>query len=93
MSEVAKVHVIVSGKVQGVSYRHYTKQNASLNSISGWVKNNSDHTVAAVFQGDIEDVREMINWCWEGSPASTVEGVKVDNLESDQSFTGFEIKL
>lgn len=93
MSEVAKVHVIVSGKVQGVSYRYYTQKNAAINSISGWVKNNTDKTVEAVFQGSIEDVREMINWCWEGSPASSVDGVKVENLESDSNFSGFEIKL
>lgn len=91
MSETAKVHVIVSGKVQGVAYRYYTKNQAISNSVSGWVKNNNDKTVEAVFQGSVEGVREMINWCWEGSPASEVDGVKVDNMESDQKFSTFEI--
>ncbi|MCP3925955.1 MAG: acylphosphatase [Desulfobacterales bacterium] len=92
MADIAKVHVVVSGKVQGVAYRHHTKTTALSNSISGWVKNNQDKTVEAVFEGEVENVREMINWCWEGSPSSAVDGVKVENIESEQSFDSFEIK-
>ena len=67
---VKTVHVIISGRVQGVWYRATTKQEAEKRGIVGWVRNTSDGQVEAVFQGPDHDVDNMIKWCYEGSTLS-----------------------
>ncbi|MFC6673613.1 acylphosphatase [Marinobacterium aestuariivivens] len=60
------VEVRLSGRVQGVSFRHYTRQQALLEGLQGWVCNCSDGTVAAWIQGEAEAVARMQRWLEEG---------------------------
>ena len=64
----ARVHVLISGKVQGVWYRASTKQKADELGIFGWVRNTDDGDVEAMFEGDQPVVDEMVAWCWIGPP-------------------------
>ncbi len=54
-----RVHILVSGKVQGVFFRSSTKDKAEELSLSGWVRNLSDGRVEAVFEGETEDVDNL----------------------------------
>ena len=45
-------HAIITGRVQGVFFRMETKRTAELNNVKGWVKNNLDGSVEAMFEGD-----------------------------------------
>ena len=85
-------HVLISGKVQGVWYRASTKQKAHELEIKGWVQNTSDGKVEAVFQGKDDNVKEMIKWCYQGSPLSNVEKVDVIDSSNDLNFDEFKIK-
>ena len=88
-----EVKVIVTGQVQGVWYRAHTHEAAQKRpGISGYVKNRSDGTVEAVFQGSRPDVDVMIEWCWTGSPNSSVTGVNVDPRPGLGEYNGFEIR-
>lgn len=84
MENKKRVHVWISGRVQGVFYRLETKRAADAQGVSGWVRNLADGRVEAVFEGEAADVNAMVDWCWKGSPRSVVREVR-KNVES---FTG-----
>jgi acylphosphatase len=86
-----RAHVYVSGHVQGVYYRATTRDTARDLGVDGWVKNLSDGRVEAVFEGPRDDVEAMVNWCHDGSPMASVDGVDVA-YESPQGETGFRVE-
>ena len=72
-----RAHVWVSGQVQGVYFRAFAEDEAAFRRVAGWVRNDPDGRVEAVFEGSPESVEAMIRWCRHGSPASRVDGVEV----------------
>ena len=86
-----RAHVIISGHVQGVFYRAHTRDFARKFNVNGWVKNRTDGRVEAVFEGDEEDVKSIIDWCNDGPPGASVAGVEVRWEEHKADFKGFEI--
>ncbi|HHI97894.1 MAG TPA: acylphosphatase [Thermodesulfatator atlanticus] len=87
-----RVHVYISGKVQGVWFRAYTKEEADRLGVKGWVRNLPDGRVEAVFEGDEKAVDAMVAWCYEGSPMARVENVEVIEEPYKGEFTDFQIK-
>jgi acylphosphatase len=82
----------ISGKVQGVWFRGWTKSQAESHGLSGWVRNEPDSSVSAVFSGPAHSVEKMIECLWQGSPASKVHAVETELFESDDVPSGFEIR-
>jgi acylphosphatase len=72
-----RARVVISGFVQGVNFRWYTEQHARSRGLSGWVRNRADGAVEAVFEGDEDAVRSMIEWCREGPRHAEVNDVEV----------------
>lgn len=91
MSERARAHVFVTGKVQGVFYRATTRDEARGRGVDGWVKNLADGRVEAVFEGPEDDVEAMVEWCHTGSPAASVDDVGVE-YEAPEGLDGFEVR-
>ena len=91
MEEAVRVHVIISGRVQGVCYRMETQRAAEKWGVSGWVKNRPDGTVEAVFEGDRTSVNQMLQWCRKGPPFSKVSHVDVRWEAYIGEFKGFDI--
>jgi acylphosphatase len=84
-----RVHVYVSGKVQGVFFRAETQKTATNLHLTGWVRNMEDGRVEAVFAGEDRDIDKMLVWCHSGPPFARVE--RVEAVEepctgSDKSF-------
>ncbi len=73
---VKRVRVVISGRVQGVWFRGWTVDEASLRGLSGWVRNRRDGTVEAVFGGAPEAVDGMVEACRSGPPAARVVAVE-----------------
>ena len=86
------VHVLIFGHVQGVWFRASTKQKAEQLSLKGWVRNKDDGCVEAVFQGDKNQVIEMINWCCQGPALAKVEKVEVTKKQFVDILKDFSIK-
>ena len=63
MSEVIAVEVLIRGRVQGVWFRAWTESEASRRGLSGWVRNNPDRTVSALFVGPRPAVDAMLAAC------------------------------
>lgn len=70
------VHVVVSGRVQGVGYRAFFEREAVALGLSGWVRNRRDGTVEAVICGEEEAVEAMLAACWRGPRLASVEAVE-----------------
>jgi acylphosphatase len=77
--------------VQGVFFRSDTRQRAESLGLGGWVRNNSDGTVEAVFEGDRERVESMVEWCRRGPSGALVEDVEVTWAEP-QGEAGFSVQ-
>jgi acylphosphatase len=88
---IETVHVVISGRVQGVWFRGWTCEQARDLGLSGWVRNRRDGTVEAVFSGDADAVRRMIERCHEGPPAARVDSV-VLMPATDPGVTGFDAR-
>ena len=86
------VHVVISGRVQGVWFRATTKQKAEQLGITGWVRNTPDGCVEAIIEGEEQQVKKMIEWCHEGPPLATVDKVEIKNQSPTNGFDGFSIK-
>lgn len=85
------VHLVISGKVQGVFFRDSSKKVAEKLNITGWIKNRQDNKVEAMVSGDEKDVKAFIDWCKSGPERAEVEEVIVSEKEKI-SFKKFEIK-
>ncbi len=86
------IHVIVEGRVQGVCFRDYTQQQARHLNLSGWIRNRRDGTVEAIFSGDDSDIRSILEWLRQGSPASRVEKVRSQDVTSEEDYSTFEVR-
>jgi len=86
-----RVHVWVSGHVQGVSFRYYTKEQAEDLDVNGWIKNLPDGKVEAVFEGEESAVNQMIEFCRHGSTGAHVNDVQAQKEKFINEFQGFGI--
>ena len=75
---IARAHIVVTGYVQGVFYRHTTAQRARARGLTGWVRNLPDGRVEAVLEGEESDVRDVVEWCRSGPAHATVEDVEIE---------------
>ena len=78
------MHVLISGRVQGVFFRAYTRETAIELNLTGWVRNLYDGRVEAIFEGDDKNIQSMLEWCKQGPPHAVVRHVDV----SEESYTG-----
>ena len=76
-------HVRVTGRVQGVFFRAWTRDQAREVGVSGWVRNCADGSVEAHFEGDRTAVEKLIELMREGPPSARVEGVEVTQVETE----------
>jgi acylphosphatase len=90
-AQIARAHVFISGEVQGVYFRDYTRRKAQALGLTGWVRNLWDGRVEAVFAGEAKAVQQAVNWCYVGSPYAQVESVEVSYEEPTGEFDGFHI--
>ena len=87
-----RVGVRISGRVQGVSYRFATWQQARSLGVSGWVSNLPNGDVEGCFEGEESAVTAMVEWCHSGPPAARVEQVTVTRQKYTGEFQGFIIR-
>jgi acylphosphatase len=77
MAENRTLHILIHGRVQGVSFRAWTQHQAQLHGLTGWVRNRRDGSVEALFAGPGDLVDVMLKACQGGPAGSYVEKVEV----------------
>jgi len=91
MTEMKRMHVIISGRVQGVFFRARTSETALALKLTGWVRKLHDGSVEAIFEGDDKNVEAMLEWCREGPPHAIVKHVDADEKLYSGEFCDFRI--
>jgi acylphosphatase len=87
---VIRRRVIVRGLVQGVFYRDTVRRRANAADVSGWVRNNRDGSVEAVFEGESAAVERLVAFCSDGPRGARVDEVVV-TAEDPEALRGFKI--
>lgn len=88
MEDRTRVHVFVSGDVQGVGFPEAILEKALEQNVVGWVKNTSDGRIEAVIEGPRDEVYRVVGLCRAGPNGARVEGVQVDREppKNDKTF-------
>ena len=87
---VIRRRVVVRGQVQGVFFRDTCRREARSRQVAGWVRNNDDGTVEAVFEGDPDAVTTLVDWAHQGPAGAHVTGVEVTE-EKPEGLGGFRV--
>lgn len=82
---------VVSGRVQGVCFRHYTVREAEKLGVAGTVRNLPDGDVEVFAQGGAAAIERFESFLRVGPPAAGVDGVAKETLDQGETFTGFDI--
>ena len=91
MSDAVRRRVVVHGRVQGVFFRDSCRREATSRGVAGWVTNRPDGAVEAVFEGDADAVRALVDWCRRGTRGADVESVE-DTSEEPEGLSGFDVR-
>jgi len=86
-----RVHLWVSGRVQGVCFRAATARKAGELGLRGWVRNLPGGNVEIVAEGSEEGINNVVLWCREGPSLAVVENVKIDVEDYKGDFERFSI--
>jgi acylphosphatase len=81
---VIRRRVVVHGRVQGVFFRDTIRTHAVRRGVAGWVRNNRDGTVEAVFEGERDAVERLVDLAREGPRGAAVERVDVFEEEPER---------
>jgi acylphosphatase len=92
LMEKISAQVVVHGYVQGVYFRAYTRDQARMLGLTGWVMNRRGGTVEAFFEGEKTKVEQMVAWCRKGPPSAQVDQVEVRYGEFRGEGEGFEVR-
>jgi acylphosphatase len=90
-SERIRRRVVVRGRVQGVTFRGSTRDEARRAGLDGWVRNAPDGSVEAVFEGEDTAVAALLDFCRHGPPWAEVRSVEVVE-EAPTGERGFHIQ-
>ena len=83
--------IVVHGLVQGVFFRDTVRRRALSAGVSGWVRNNWDGSVEAVFEGEETAVQDLVAFCHEGPRGARVDRVEMED-ETPEGLAGFAIR-
>jgi len=89
---IRRIHLHVTGVVQGVFFRAHTRDEARRLGLSGWVRNRQDGSVEAVAEGPEDALRQLASWCHRGSSGAVVESVRQEWEEPTGELVGFSIR-
>jgi acylphosphatase len=86
-----RAHVFFDGRVQGVSFRYFTRDIACSQHVTGWVRNLHDGRVEAVFEGERSDVEQTIIRCQNENPFARVTDADATWEDRIEGFIDFSI--
>ena len=85
------MHCYVSGRVQGVCFRMFTREQAQLFGITGWVRNLPDGRVEVMATGDDKQLQQLKEWLKHGPEMARVMELKTEEMEYEE-FENFSIR-
>lgn len=86
-----RIHVWISGRVQGVFFRANTRRKAMDLGLKGWVKNLEDGRIEAVIEGKDSDVKKMLQFLQKGPFGAKITKFDIKEEKYKGGFESFEI--
>jgi acylphosphatase len=90
--EMARAHLFIDGRVQGVFFRAFTREVAHNLALNGWVKNLRDGRVEAVLEGEKKVIQQAIQKCYAGPPGAKVSNIDIQWEQYTGKENGFNIR-
>ncbi len=87
-----RLHAMVSGRVQGVSFRYFVIEQAADLDLTGWVRNRWDSSVEVTAEGPRSKLEQLLQALRQGPPMAHVEDVDFAWLEATGEFAGFSVR-
>jgi acylphosphatase len=87
-----RVHLKISGRVQGVFFRATTVAQAQRLGVTGWVRNRPDGSLETVAEGSRAKIDEFIAWCRHGPAGAQVRQFDISWQRPTGEFNGFHIR-
>ena len=92
MTIMKRLHVFITGRVQGVFFRARMQREAKALGFTGWVRNLPDGRVEAILEGEANNRAAMLAWCHEGPPGALVNNVEVLDEPYSGDYQDFTIR-
>jgi len=89
---IKRLHLKISGQVQGVSFRFYAQQEAQELNLTGFIRNLNDSSVEIVAEGEEENLKKFLAWSKKGPELANIERVEFNWDKATGEFSNFEIK-
>jgi len=93
MGQPARLHVVLSGRVQGVAYRYFAEKRAFSLGLGGWVRNLFDGRVEVLAEGERPALESFLAELREGPRLAVVEDVEVRWEDASGEFAGFTVRF
>ena len=87
------LHATIRGRVQGVGFRYFVRENAEMLGVTGWVRNKFDGTVETVAEGQRERLEQFLGLVKQGPRGSVVESIEHEFQDAGGDFAAFKIRL
>jgi len=88
----SRLHAMVMGRVQGVSFRYFVLEQAADLDLQGWVRNRWDGSVEVTAEGPHQKLEKLLEILRQGPPMARVEDVDFAWLEATGEFVGFNVR-
>jgi acylphosphatase len=88
-----QIHILISGRVQGVGFRDFARRGAEKIGVRGYAKNLANSDVEVVADGNRVALDEFLVVLEQGPPAGRVDRVQIDQFERSEECTCFEIRF
>ncbi len=87
-----RLHAIVLGRVQGVSFRYFVSEQAGVFGLLGWVRNRRDGSVEVIAEGPRPRLEGLLAALWQGPPAARVDDVQSEWQTASGEFGSFWVR-
>lgn len=87
------IEIVISGIVQGVGFRAFTRKTAREMGLKGYVKNLPDGRVYVHVEGDEAVIEKFVSLLRQGPASAIVKSMEIKNSEYTGQFQDFQIKF
>ncbi|HXZ88717.1 MAG TPA: acylphosphatase [Candidatus Binataceae bacterium] len=90
--DLAQLHLIVTGRVQGVFFRRATADQARVLGLKGFARNCPDGSVEIVAEGKRQSLEMLLKWAGHGPPHARVDKVQPVWADFSDEFAEFSVR-
>ena len=89
-SDIVRVHIWITGRVQGVGFRAFVLQTGGYFGLTGWVRNRGYDEVETVAEGRRDIIESFVEAVKTGPRASRIDTARVE-WEIPIGESGFQV--